>query len=191
MTMNSRTRAAVVAIGLCGLFGPAATAQKKDPAQDLFAPGDEHKKLDVLAGNWDVEVKFVIGPGKEGKGTAACVTKWALEGRFLHQKYDSVFMGKPLVVEQYLGFDRHRGKVVELYLNSTDTGVMHNEGEISADGKTITCTGTKFDTATGKEAKIRTVTTITDKDTYTLEWYTTGPDGKEARTVTLTHKRKK
>jgi hypothetical protein len=171
---------------------PVAPAQTKDqPGPDLTEPGDEHKKLETLAGSWDVAVTFVIAPGKEGKGTAKCETKWALDGRFLHQKYESVFMGKPLIVEQYLGFDRHKGKVVEFYMNSMDTGVMYNEGEISRDGKTITCSGTKLDVASGKEGKIRTVTTIIDKDNYTLEWFTTGPDGKEAKTVTLTHKRKK
>jgi hypothetical protein len=100
-------------------------------------------------------------------------------------------MGKPLFVEQYLGFDRNKSKVIELFMTSSETGIMHNEGEISKDGKTITCSGMKLDPATGRDGKIRTVTTIIDKDNYTLEWFTTGADGKETKAVTLTHKRKK
>jgi hypothetical protein len=188
--MNTKSLFAVACFALFAAFCPALLAQKKDEP-DLTAPGDEHKKLDTLAGSWEVAVTFVIEPGKEGKGKAACESKWALGGRFLHQKYESVFMGQPLIVEQYLGFDRHKRKVVELYMNSMDTGVMHNEGDFSKDGKTITCTGTKLDAATGKDAKIRTVTTVIDKDNYTLEWFMTGPDGKESKVVTLTHKRKK
>ena len=75
-------------------------------------------------------------------------------------------------------------------MESTHTDVMHNEGTISNDGKAITCLGTGIDLATGKEAKVRTVTTIIDKDTFTLELQYADFEGKEAKAVTLTHKRK-
>jgi hypothetical protein len=182
--MQTKVHVATFAIFL---IGSVAAAQRKDAG----SPGEEHKKLAALAGDWDVSVTFVIGAGKEAKGTAKCEAKMVLDGRFLHQKYDSVFMGKPFVVEQYLGFDRQKGKFVELYMNSMTTGIMHNEGEISKDGKTIAFTGKKVDDATGKEGKIRTVYTLSDPDNFILEWFLTGPDGKEAKGVTLTHKRKK
>lgn len=66
---------------------------------------------------------------------------------------------------------------------------MHNEGVISSDGKTITCRGTHIDAATGKEAKVRTVTTLPDKDAFTLEMFYTM--GEQTKVITLTHKRKK
>jgi len=65
---------------------------------------------------------------------------------------------------------------------------MHNEGDISSDGKSITCFGTHIDAAAGKEVKVRAVTTFTDKDFFTLELFY--GEGEEAKTVTLTHKRK-
>lgn len=183
---------ALLVMGLCFMFAPTALAQKKEEGKgDPTAPGDEHKKLEALAGKWDVTVAFVIGEGKEGKGTATCEAKMALDGRFLHQRYDSVFMGRALLVEQYLGFDRHKGKFVELHMNSMDTGIMLNEGELSKDGKSITCAGKKLDETTGKEGRIRTVWSISDKDNFTIEWFITGSDGKEAKAVTLAHKRKK
>jgi len=66
---------------------------------------------------------------------------------------------------------------------------MRNEGAISGDGKTITCWGTHIDAATGKEASVRSVTTITDKEAFTLELFY--GEGKDATAITLTHKRKK
>jgi hypothetical protein len=50
--------------------------------------------------------------------------------------------------------------------------------------------GTGIDLATGKEAKVRTVTTIIDKDTFTLELNYADFEGKETKAVMLTHKRK-
>ncbi len=48
----------------------------------------------------------------EGKST--CEAQWVLDGRFLRQEYTSTFAGKPLTVVRYLGFDRHKGKYVEI-----------------------------------------------------------------------------
>jgi hypothetical protein len=165
----------------------SAPAQQDDPR----SPGPEHKKLDALAGKWDVAVTFKLGPDQERKGTADCEAKWDLDGRFLRQVYTSDFQGRPFVVVQLLGFDRLKKKVIELKMDNMDTGVMHNEGTISDDGKTITCTGERTDPLTGKPDKIRTVYTIQDKDHYTLEWYLPDPQGNEVKTVTLAHTRKK
>ena len=76
-----------------------------------------------------------------------------MDGRFLRQEYASTFAGKPLTVVRYLGFDRHKGKFVEIHFESTHTDVMHNEGTISADGKTRTMT------TTGKNAQGQAVNT--------------------------------
>ncbi len=189
--MSLRNYLAIVLVVLYGLLiSCAAALAQEQPKTDLSAPGEEHKNLDVLAGVWDVIVKFPVAPGKTMEGRSACEAKWVMDGRFLRQEYSSTFAGKPLTVVRYLGFDRYKGKFVELHLESTHTDVMHNEGTISEDGKTITCSGTGIDLATGKEAKVRTVTTILDKDTFTLELNYADFEGKEAKAVTLTHKRK-
>jgi hypothetical protein len=99
--------------------------------------------------------------------------------------------GRPFTVVQVLGYDANRKKFFELKLDNMDTGVMHNEGTISVDGKTLSMRGDRTDPMTGQTGKMRTVTTIADKDHYTLEWYMGGPDGKEEKTVTLVHTRKK
>ena len=92
---------------------------------------------------------------------------------------------------QWLGYDAHKKKYFEIKMDSMDTGVMHNEGSLSDDGKTLTQIGDRVDPQTGKSSKIRTVTTFTDDDHYLLEWYLPGEDGKEERAVILKHARKK
>jgi hypothetical protein len=187
--MNSKCFGARLALLLCGFFLTNAIAQSPENAKmNLGAPGEEHRRLDVLAGAWDVTVKFPVGPGKHMEGKSSCEAQWVFDGRFMRQEYTSTFAGKPLTIVRYLGFDRHKGKFVEVQFESTHTDVMHNEGDISSDGKTITCFGTHIDAAAGKEVKVRTVTTIADKDNFTLELFY--GEGEEAKTVTLTHKRK-
>ena len=82
-------------------------------------------------------------------------------------------------------------KALEIKLDNLSTGIMHNEGSISEDGKVITNLGKSHDPATGKRYKLRTVTTIVDHDHFTLEWFGTEEGGKESKVVSMAHTRKK
>jgi hypothetical protein len=178
-----------VLIAFAGLLMACALGLAQEPQSDLNAPGPEHKKLDGLADQWDVTVRFPTGPGRTGEGQATCEAKWTLDGRFLRLEYSSVFAGKPLTVVRYLGFDRHQGKFVEVQLESTRTDVLHALGALSADGKTITTWGTHRDAATGEELKVRSVMTFVDSDHFVLEMFY--GDGEKAKTITLKHQRRK
>jgi len=189
--MNSLRSLVTALILLYGIFVPGADlCAQKQRENDLNAPGEEHKKLDVLSGEWDVTVKFPVGPGKFMEGKSSCRASWVMDGRFLRQEYTSTFAGKPLTIVRYLGFDRHRGKLVEIQFESTHTDVMQNEGAFSADGKTFTCSGKHIEAATGKDVEVRTMTTIVDNDSFTLEMIYGGAEGDMAKTITLTHRRK-
>jgi hypothetical protein len=169
----------------------AASAQSQEKSKiDLNTPGEEHKKLDVLAGVWDVTLQFPAGPGRTMEGKSSLEAKWVMDGRFLRQEYTSNFRGMLLTVVRYLGFDRPKGKFVEVQFESTHTDVMHNEGTISSDGRIITCFGSHIDTATGKATNVRSVTTFLDNDAFTVELFY-GEGSKDAKTITLRHKRKK
>jgi uncharacterized protein DUF1579 len=158
------------------------------PQPDL--PGKVHKQMEPMAGNWDVDITFVIN-GHENHGKVTCEAKWILDGRFLRQEYHSSLMGKPYTVIQHLGYDNQKKKIIELKMDNMSTGIMHNEGIISDDGKTITNEGEIQDPATGKTSKLRTVYTIIDPDHFTLEWFMIGADGKAEKGVSMTHTRRK
>jgi hypothetical protein len=105
-------------------------------------------------------------------------------------EYSSTFMDKPLTVVRYLGFDRHKKKFVEIHFESTHTDVMRSEGDISKDGKTITCRGAHADAATGKVVDVRSETTFVDDDTFELKMVYLDENGKDVKSVTLTHRRR-
>jgi hypothetical protein len=171
-------------------IGYAQDDRPKGRTENADAPGPVHERLGDLAGSWDVKIRYNMGD-KEHEGTANCEAKWILDGRFLQQVYKSQFQGKPFEVVQLLGYDSVGKKSIEIKLDNLSTGVLHNEGSVSDDGKVITNFGKSIDPATGKPYKLRTVTTIVDHDHFTLEWYGTEDGGTESRVVSMSHTRKK
>jgi hypothetical protein len=191
MRLLSKTAAFIVlSLLVAAVVGYVQENQKQSRTENADVPGPAHERLGDLAGTWDVVIRYKLGD-KEHEGKASCEAKWILDGRFLQQDYKSRFQGKPYEVIQLLGYDSVGKKTIEIKLDSLSTGVLHNEGSISDDGKVITNLGKSLDPATGKPYKLRTVTTIVDHDHFTLEWFGTDEGGKESRVVSMSHTRKK
>jgi hypothetical protein len=180
--MTGRLLAACAAA--LGVIAPPAATQT-----DLGAAGPEHQRLAPMAGTWDVTLSFPAGPGRQAEGRAACEAQWAMDGRFLRLEYSSTFMGRPLTIVRYVGFDRARQRVVEIQLESTHTDVLHASGAWSADGRSFTTEGTHLDAAAGEIVPVRSITTLVEADTFTLELIY-GPDTAAPRRITLTHRRR-
>jgi hypothetical protein len=106
---------------------PRYESNQQGDASKTTKPPDGHRLLDLLAGSWDVAIKFKLG-GQEQQGNAKCESKWVLNGMFLQQEYISSFAGAPFTVLQYLGYDNNRDKFTEIKMDSMDSAVMHNEG---------------------------------------------------------------
>jgi uncharacterized protein DUF1579 len=191
--MSSRAR--IFAWLMSGLVivpvvGLAEDDKKQEQAVKPDLPGAFHQRLGDLAGPWDVSTRYVIGD-KTHEGKATCEAKMILDGRFLQQDYSSLFQGREFHVLQLWGYDNIKKKSIEIMMDTMGTGVLHNEGTVSDDGKVITNLGESRDPQTGKPYKLRTVTTIVDNDNFVTEWFGTEEGRKEAKVVTLTHKRKK
>ena len=100
------------------------------------------------------------------QGEAKCEAKMILGGRFLQQDYTSSIQGQPFLVLQLWGYDNASKKSIEIMMDTMGTGVLHNEGTVSEDGKVITNMGESRDPATGKPYKLRTVATLIDRDNF-------------------------
>ena len=192
--MNSLSRIfACISPGLVLLtaVGFGQDDKKQEQAVKPDRPGLVHQQLGELAGTWDVSTKYVIAD-KEHEGQATCEAKMILDGRFLQQDYSSLFQGHPFHVLQLWGYDNVKKKSIEIMMDTMGTGVHAQRGDRVRRRQTVSPTeGVTRDPATGKPYKLRTVTTIVDRDNFVIEWYGTEEGGKEAKTVTLTHKRKK
>jgi hypothetical protein len=189
------SRAPIIAWIVTGLvispaIGLAQDDKKQPDAVKPDLPGPIHQRLGDLEGTWEVSTRYVIAD-KEHEGKATCEAKMILGGRFLQQEYSSRFQGQPFHVLQLWGYDNIKKKSIEIMMDTMGTGVLHNEGTVSDDGKVITNSGESRDPQTGRPYKLRTVTTIVDHDNFVTEWFSPDEGGKEAKVVTLTHKRKK
>ena len=167
--------------------GKSERDEKMARMMQATQPGEHHKQLDALAGSWDVAVRFKYGPGPERQGKASSEAKWILGGRFLQQEYQSE---SGQVTLQFVGYDNQKKKFFVIKMDNMDTGVLYTEGTMLADAKVIIYSGDRTDPMTGETGRLRTVTTILDKDHYIVEWFQAGADGKEQKVVTMNHTRR-
>jgi len=183
---------ALITSGVIAAPAVGLSQEGRDQTRAMKAdePGPIHQRLNELAGSWDVTVRYTMGD-KQHEGKATCEAKWILDGRFLQQEYHSRLQGKPYQVVQLLGFDNLRKKTLEIMMDNLGTGVLHNEGSISEDGKVITNLGETIDPVSGKPYKLRTVTTIVDRDHFTLEWFHADDGRNGSPVVSMSHTRKK
>jgi hypothetical protein len=176
----------IVSLLLCST-GLVSSAHAQGALPEILKPGIGHHRLDSLVGNWDVAVRFRYGGGPERTGRANATIGWTLDGRVLREEYHAESGQETL---QLYGFDNQRGAYYLIKFDNFDTGVLHAEGGVSADGRTITTIGNRVDPMTGKSALVRVVLTLVDRSHFTSEWYVRTPDGKEERTVLMEHTRR-
>ena len=74
-------------------------------------PGPQHKALDPLVGEWNVEVRKWDSPDRPptvSKGSASA--KWIMGSRFIQEEFGGEFMGKPFSGLMIIGYDNTKQK---------------------------------------------------------------------------------
>lgn len=153
-------------------------------------PGEPHKLFATLAGSWTTTTKEWMEPGKpptESTGTAEM--KMLLNGRFLYQEFTGNMMGQPFSGIGIDAYDNMTKKYVTAWMDTMGTGIFMMEGTASADGKTITLSGSHPEPGGGEMAH-RAVWKIVDHDTQTFDMYGTHHGGKEMKVLEITYSRK-
>jgi hypothetical protein len=153
--------------------------------QAAAEPGEGHKKLEPLVGEWVVESRFWFagpdGPPTETKGTSKC--QWILEGRFVQEDFTGELMGKPFHGMGTTGYDNFKKKYVGTWMDNMGTAVMYSEGTADAEGKTFTFFSKMDDVMTGqKDKEMKHVLKILSPDKHLFEMHdvSLGTKGKIA-----------
>ena len=170
---------------------PAAMDEKAamEAMQKAGTPGEAHKKLEPMVGNFDVRVKMWMDPSKPAdESTGTSENTWVLGNRFVQMKYDGTFMGQPFTGIGYTGYDNVTQKYVGTWMDSASTGVMVSKGSMS--GNVMTSSASMPDPMTGKVATITEKVTVTDNDHHKMEMWGPGPDGKNYKMMEITYTRK-
>ncbi len=155
-------------------------------------PGDAHKKLTPMVGTFDATVKMWMKPGvPPAESGGVSTNSWALDGRWVEQRYSGTFMGAPFSGIGFTGYDNIKKKYVGTWMDTMTTSMMVSSGKSAADGKSYTFTSSMDDPMTGKPAAIKEKLTVVDDDHHTLEMWSPGPDGKSYKMMEITYSRKK
>lgn len=179
--MKSRS---IVVLCLLALMSVPALAQEKKPAggpgaaemeawQKAMTPGEPHKHLARMAGDWTFTNKMWMDPSappSEGSGTMHA--EMILGGRHVHSVWKGSFMGRPFEGHGTDGYDNTTQKYVSAWVDNMSTGIMYSTGTCDADGKTCTSTSQEMlDPMTGKMTSARSVVTWTGDNSFTFVMY--------------------
>lgn len=154
------------------------------------APGDEHKKMEDYAGEWDVETKMWMVPGTEAMpGTAEAKSHLILGGRYLLTEYKSDFMGMPYEGFLVQGYSNLQNQNFSIWMDSMGTVPSIAWGQRDDTG-TLETTGTMVDVMTPGGRPTRSIGKDHGKDQFSYDMYDSLPDGSEWKVMELVYSRK-
>jgi hypothetical protein len=154
-------------------------------------PGEQHKHLAAMAGNWEYTGKIWMGadaPPVETSGTST--NKMILGGRFLQQEIKGEFQGTVFEGVGIAGFNKLTNRMESVWIDNMGTAMLIMTGTCDMDGKVITSYGEYKDQMKGEMQKVKSVSTMTGPDEIKDEMFMIAPDGKEIKTMELVYKRK-
>jgi hypothetical protein len=168
----------------------AATGDDMAAWMQASMPGENHKLIATLAGDWNAEVIMMEPGGHAEKFTGTLSSKMEFDGRFLYSHYTGDFGGMPFHGVGMLGFNNVDERFESFWTDSMSSGMMMASGAIDASRKVITLNSQH--TAPGSKQKVqsREVWTLVSPDKYTIDMYHT-KDGAEERVMTITYTRGK
>lgn len=191
---------------LAGLV-PVLSQDKKEGEGDHMdewnkanAPGENHKLLEKMAGDWDAEVTFVFDPTKAPEVNKTTSKKeMVLGGRFLFSAYEIKTGAMPHSGRGYIGYNNLTKKFQMMNLSTTYTAMEMDDGDYDAKTKAITFKSAMKELDWGGQKirySTRTVITLESDDKHTFSIFTTYPDmkemeGKEIEEVKVVYTRRK
>src|SRR5437762_4463817 len=180
---------------------PSEADMKKmmEQMMELGKPGENHKLLAGMAGNWNYTVKMWMDPAgktQESKGTAT--RKAMMDGRFFVAEHSGKFQMpgadgkmkdmnfKGMAIE---GYDNVKKKFVVSWIDNMGTMILTSEGTYDATSKTFTYNA-NCEMMPGMSVRIREVIKMVDNDHHNFECYDDRGAG-EAKTMEISYTRKK
>jgi len=203
--MQVRTKLAVLSLSVALLSGGVLSAQDKpsegnmgmtqeqmEAMQKAMAPGEMHKHLAKMAGDWTFTNKMWMAPGQppvESTGTMHAET--ILDGRYVQSIWKGSMMGQPFEGRGTEGYDNVSKQYVSAWIDNVGTGIMYSTGTCEDGGKKCTSTGASSDPMSGGQIAMKSVITWIDDNSFKNEMYMKDPaSGQEAKMMEIVAKRK-
>jgi uncharacterized protein DUF1579 len=181
----SRTTKFAVCVAIL-LATRIAASQQEQKQPEPPKPGPEHARLKTLEGTWDALT--TTSDGKKSKAEASY--KMECGGLWLTSDFKGEFEGAPFQGKGMDTYDAAKKKYVGIWVDSMMTAPLIMEGTHDESSKTTTMTG-ECPGPDGKPMKMKGISKEIDNDHMTFEMYMVGPDGKEAKMMTIAYERRK
>ncbi|MEA2570523.1 MAG: hypothetical protein QOI24_2524 [Acidobacteriota bacterium] len=162
-----------------------------EAAMKAATPGDAHKKLNDMVGDFSTKATMWMAPGAPPMtSTGKSHNTWALDGRWVEQRYSGMFMGQPFKGVGYTGYDNIKKMYVGTWMDTMSTSVMTSTGTRGDDGR-YTFNSSMDDPVSGKTMPVKEVVTVTDKDHHMLEMWMPDPAGQMFKMMEISYTRVK
>ncbi len=168
--------------------GPSVWAGQEDEYQiseqmqayvEAGTPGEHHKYLNSMVGQWDGVFKIYMEPGQEPMISRGTVTReWILDGRFLHETVEATSDWGTFSGVGFIGFDNVDQQYEMVWMDSMSTGIYSETGSYDAEKKLLKTQGSSRDPATGRVINTWGKLDLSDPDKQVFVGYMSGPDGK-------------
>lgn len=207
--MPVRTKLAVLSLsailGVSGLALAQGTQEQKPEVNEMgmtqeqmatmmknITPGEAHKQLGKMAGDWTLTSRMFMAPGQppvESPGTMHAET--ILDGRYVQSTWTGSIMGQPFEGRGTDGWDNVGKKYVTSWVDSMGTGILYSTGTCEDGFKVCTTTGDMLDSATGQKITMKSVITWIDDNHFKNEMYHKDhASGQEVKMMELDVRRK-
>lgn len=185
---------AVITPALFAEESPAPSAgtlsKKMADAMKLAAPGEHHRKLDLLVGNFKTTTTFQMSPELPVEvSVGSSEIKWILDGRFTQQKFKGSVMGQPFEGLGIVGYDNVKQEYQSIWIDSGATGMVKSTMLFDEETQAFLETGTMSCPVEGGEKSIRGVIRIIDKDQMIYEMYSPEKEGGEKKLMEVKYER--
>lgn len=169
----------------------SATAEKA--WMEYMTPGEPHKMLAKMDGEWVGDTKMWMSPDAPPmNNTGSASFKTIMGGRYQQGWHKGNFNNMPFEGVSTTAYDNAKKVFISTWIDNMGTGIMTMEGTWDEANKTISYKGKMVNPANGKDCNVREVYKIIDDNTQYMEMY--GPDpktGKEFKTMEMKMTRKK
>ncbi len=169
----------------------AQNADEMKAYQDFMTPGAMHKWMAKFNGTWEADITSFMNPASPDKSKATNTMTTIMNGLYQVGDHAGNMMGMPFQGHSIMGYDNAKKMFVSTWVDNMGSGIIYMTGTYDEATKTLHLKGKQTNPMNGKDAGIREVMKVIDDNTYTLEMYGDGPDGKEIKYMEGTFKRKK
>ncbi len=157
--------------------------------QKAAAPGDNHRFLASMEGDWTFPSTVWMEPGAPPMTSPGVSKKtMILDGRYLQDNTEGNMMGKTFHGHGITAYDNTAGEFINTWIDSMSTGLAVARG--SRDGNTLELSGDYVDPMSKQKMKVRYATRVVDQDHHVFEYYMTVPGMPEFKSMMIEYTRK-